>query len=315
MIRGDTITEIANITKLLDDSMDISQMLYSWNILIKDHIIPIYRTTFNAMKFVVKIHNYLIKTLNFKYELGHWNIGKVLLAITLIPSSRALIKYNCSCLAILIIMICDYFSLFHNYLLAGFVETHMFIVSKNGKWIFETTRPTSKWRSSDYIFKSLDLDQKRDSYLTTSDIKGLFSNYAYSGLVRIKKNYKHAKYIINKYPLPCPEHIFYSMRVHAKFGTEEHEKYLHELILFIKDNRLTSSYIFMIYNVLVLLLSGIDRINDTVKHNSNTLTNYQLVIQDLRQIIEKALLSNPNNKNIITANFLLIRLLSDTNLE
>jgi hypothetical protein len=275
--------EFINISKILDPSTDISHTNEYWNDLIQNHMTPIYHNIFNinesmcfnAMKFVVKIHDYMISTLNFTYQEGNWNICKIL-STPILESPL----YNCSSLTTLILLICNKFDLFRDVLAVGFMETHMFIISHNKKWIFETTR-SSKWRPVDYIYKNC------GSFMTTDTICGLLANYGYSGLFRITKTYKQAKYILLNYPLKCPDHLFLCMLLNKNLDIKSYKVLLLKLIKFIKDNQLITGYILMICKLLHLatLKSAIDY-------------DYHLIIKDLKGIIEQSYVQYPNHRNV-----------------
>jgi len=285
--------ELIKITEILDPDIDMSRVEANWNYLINYHMTNIYYSifnidknpSFNAMKFVVKIHDYMISMLNFRYEKGKWNICEILSQIF-----QNEIKYNCSSLTILTLLICNRFNLFQNVLQAGFTETHMFIISHNKKWIFETTRRPSKWRPVNYINKNC------GSFMTTDTIHGLLANYCYSGFFRDTKKVKHIKYTLINYPLDCPEHLFWILRISKKFGTITHKRYLLKLIDLIKLNHLTRSYIFMIYNLLSMVFLG-------VKDNPTILSEYQPIIEDLKEIIRDSYKQNPTDENIISIYF------------
>jgi len=100
--------DFIEISKILDPFTDISQTNNNWNYFIEYHMKPIYHNvininktpSFNAMKFVVNIHDYMISELKFKYRKGKWNICQIL-------SQLDHSKYNCSSLTTLILLICN----------------------------------------------------------------------------------------------------------------------------------------------------------------------------------------------------------------
>lgn len=235
------LEEVIYITSLADQKISIKQMRDVWSLLYKSQVMPIYKRTKTAEKFVIELHRFLRKSLGLLAENRGWN-----LFFSVMEEQGC----NCLCSSIFILMAAHSVGYFPSQLMYGHTGDHIFLINKQGNKAFDTTFtcPTN-WLTIDQLFSNLELNSEYENISVDNTIDHLISLYLISVISYNYSTIKNEAFtLLSKYPsLEDPSYLAMVIQVNnkEKFYDKDLNALIEDYQLFtdtVEDYKLVGSF-------------------------------------------------------------------------